>query len=204
MRERLAQSAARSEVVAAAVPAGGITTLVADQTQFVDLTILPQPYGAGRGSESVAVVEAALFAGGAPTVVLPTGYSQPIAPRRIAVGWNDSREALHATRAALPFLKRADSVWIAIVDPSPHATDRSDPGGALAQMLARHGVKVEVSVLARSVPKISDVLIRFAGDCDADMIVMGAYGHSRLREAILGGATRNMLQAASVPVLMAR
>ncbi len=204
VRERLSRSGARTDLAAAAVPVGGLGAIVAEATQFADLTILPQPYGPGRGPECVAVVEAALFGGGAPVLVLPAGYAKPIAPRRAVVGWNDSRESLRAVRFAMPFLRQCDRTWIAIVDPPPHAADRSDPGGSLAQMLARHDISVEVSVLARSVPKISDVLTRFAADCDADLIVMGAYGHSRLREAILGGATRNMLQSAEVPVLMAR
>ena len=73
----------------------------------------------------------------------------------------------------------------------------------LCQMLVRHGVKAEVSVLARSLPRVSDVLARHVTDVDAGLMVMGAYGHSRFREAILGGATRNMLEKATVPVLMA-
>jgi nucleotide-binding universal stress UspA family protein len=70
-------------------------------------------------------------------------------------------------------------------------------------MLVRHGVKAEVTVLARTMPKISDVLARHCRDVDADLLVMGAYSHSRFREAILGGATRNMLEAAEIPVFMA-
>ena len=70
-------------------------------------------------------------------------------------------------------------------------------------MLVRHGVKAEITVLAKTMPRVSDVLLRHARDMNADMIVMGAYGHSRFREAILGGATRNMLENAKIPVLMA-
>ena len=105
--------------------------------------------------------------------------------------------------AALPLLQAAHLVNIAVIDPPQHGPERSDPGGMLCQMLVRHGVKAEVSVLARSMPRISDVLNRHVRDMDADMLVMGAYGHSRFREAILGGATRNMLEMAEVPVLMA-
>jgi nucleotide-binding universal stress UspA family protein len=95
-------------------------------------------------------------------------------------------------------------VDIAIIDPPLHAADRSDPGGELSLWLARHGVKAEVAVLARSQPRISDILLRFAQDKGSDALVMGAYGHSRLREAVLGGATRDMLRAVPLPVLMAR
>ena len=71
-------------------------------------------------------------------------------------------------------------------------------------MLTRHGVRAEIAVLARTAPAISDELIRRATEINAEMIVMGAYGHSRFREAILGGATRNMLEKTNVPVFMAR
>ena len=92
---------------------------------------------------------------------------------------------------------------IAVIDPPQHGPERSDPGGMLCQMLVRHGVRAEVSVLAKTLPRISDVLARHVRDQNADLLVMGAYGHSRFREAILGGATRNMLEEAEVPVLMA-
>ena len=108
-----------------------------------------------------------------------------------------------ATRRALPLLKQADAVIITVIDPPAHGPERSDPGGLLCQMLVRHGVKAEVSVLAKSLPRVSDVLARQVRDLDADLLVMGAYGHSRVREAILGGATRNMLEQAEVPVFLA-
>ena len=122
---------------------------------------------------------------------------------RVIVAWNGSSEALSAVRAALPALIAAESVNIVVIDPPQHGPDRSDPGGALAQMLVRHGVNTEISILAKTMPRVSDLLLRHARDMDADMLVMGAYGHSRFREAILGGATRNMLENAKIPVLMA-
>ena len=108
-----------------------------------------------------------------------------------------------AARRALPFLKRAELVTITVIDPPAHGPERSDPGGLLCQLLTRHGVKAEVQVLARTLPRISDVLARHCRDINADLLVMGAYGHSRFREAILGGATRNMLEQTEVPVFMA-
>jgi nucleotide-binding universal stress UspA family protein len=90
-----------------------------------------------------------------------------------------------------------------VIDPPTHGQDRSDPGGPLSQMLSRHGVHCEIDVLSKTMPRVSDILNRHVTDVDADMVVMGAYGHSRLREAILGGATRYMLEQAKVPVFMA-
>lgn len=191
------------EVLRLTTQMGVLNTVVADFAQLADLVILPKPYGEGRGIEDVAVVEAALFKTRAPVLVLPEGVNSNITPKQVVVAWNQSVEALAAIRAAMPLLQRATLVNIAVIDPPSHGPDRSDPGGALAEMLARHGVKVDVSVIARTMPRISDVLARHAEDRDADMIVMGAYGHSRLREAILGGATRNTLEQATLPVLMA-
>ena len=108
-----------------------------------------------------------------------------------------------AVRAAMPFLQAADSVRVVVIDPPTHGPNRSDPGGLLSQFLSRHGVRVEIDVLSKTLPRVSDVLMRHVKDTEADMVVMGAYGHSRFREAILGGATRNMLEQADIPVLMA-
>jgi nucleotide-binding universal stress UspA family protein len=94
-------------------------------------------------------------------------------------------------------------VQIVVIDPPAYGPERSDPGGLLCQFLVRHGVRAEVVVLAKALPRVSDVLARHIRDANADLLVMGAYGHSRFREAILGGATRDMLEKAEVPVFLA-
>lgn len=183
---------------------GAISLLVSQRARFSDLVVLSRPYGPARGPVDVAVLEAALFDAGLPVLVLPEDDKPLPEARRVVVAWNRSPEALSAIRAALPLLRRAEAVDIAIIDPDTTGPERSDPGGALAQWLARHGVRAEISVLARSLPRISEVLIRHLRDREADLLVMGAYGHSRFREAILGGATRELLEHAPVPVLLAR
>ncbi len=194
----------RSSVEAIVTQVGALTELVASRARFADLVVLPRPYGSGASAEAEAVVEAALFDGKAPVLVLPAkGLGAHAVPRRIVLAWNQSAEAMVAARQALPFLKAAEMVDITVVDPPSQGEERSDPGGMLCQLLVRHGVKAEVSVLARGLPKVSEVLARHVTDQNANMLVMGAYGHSRFREAILGGATRNMLTSAEVPVLMA-
>ncbi|KGJ09242.1 universal stress protein [Paracoccus sphaerophysae] len=184
---------------------GGVGALIAQRARFADLVVLAQPYGEGAAPDAEAVVEAALFDGSCPVLILPHGQSDVAGiGRRVIVAWNQSDEALTAIRRALPILKSADLVEITVVDPSPHSPEGSDPGGALCQMLTRHGIKAEVVVLAKTLPTVSEVLNRRAAETGADLIVMGAYSHSRLREAIMGGATRHMLERAKVPVLMAR
>lgn len=183
---------------------GSLTEIVAQRARFADLIVQPRPYGKDQGAEAEAVVEAAMFEGQSPVLVLPEGgLGDRVSPRRVVVAWNQGREAMRAVRLALPFLVEADVVNIAVIDPPSHGQERSDPGGLLCQMLVRHGVKAEVSVLAKTLPRTSDVLARHVEDQAADLLVMGAYGHSRFREAILGGTTRNMLEQAKVPVLMA-
>lgn len=194
----------RASVEMAVAQLGMITELVAGRARFADLVVLPRPYGAGVGPEAEAVTEAALFDGKAPVLIVPaTGLGAAALPKRIVLAWNQSAEAMAAARAALPLLQSAENVSITVVDPPISGDERSDPGGLLCQLLTRHGVTADVAVLARTQPRVSDVLLRHALDTNADMLVMGAYGHSRFREAILGGATRNMLENATIPVLMA-
>lgn len=184
---------------------GGIGNVVGNTASFVDLVVQTRPYGAGQGYEAEAVVEAALFEAHAPVLIVPTETDLPniATPKRILLAWNQSAESLRAAKRALPLLQAADYVDVTVVDPPARGPERSDPGGRLCQFLVRHGVKAEVTVLARNRPKVSEVLAQHAMDRGADMMVMGAYGHSRLREAVLGGATRAVLESTALPVLMA-
>ncbi len=175
---------------------------VAERARFSDMVIVPQPYGDKHGAELEPVTEAAMFEGHTPTLVVPDAYDPVPKPKRIIIGWNESVEALNAVRAALPLLRSAEEVHVIVIDPPAHGPHRSDPGGQLSQYLARHNVNVEIEVLSKTLPRVADVLIRHAGDIDADLIVMGAYGHSRFREAIFGGATRYMLENSTLPLLM--
>lgn len=176
---------------------------VASRARFTDLVMLPQPYGEGKGVELEPILEGALFEGQVPVMVVPDDVEPAAKPKRIVLGWNESSEALRAVRCAMPLLQQADTVHVVVIDPPKHGPNRSDPGGMLSEYLARHGVKAEIDVLAKTMPRVSDVMLRHVSDISADMVVMGAYGHSRFREAILGGATRNMLEQAGVSVFMA-
>lgn len=184
---------------------GGVGNVVGNAASFVDLVVQTRPYGAGQGYEAEAVVEAALFDAHAPVLIVPADadLSRIANPRRVLLAWNQSEEALTAAKRALPLLQQAEYVDVTVVDPPARGPERSDPGGLLCQFLVRHGVKAEVTVLARNLPKVSEVLAQHALDRGADMMVMGAYGHSRLREAVLGGATRALLEGTVLPVLMA-
>lgn len=144
-----------------------------------------------------ATIDAALFDTGRPVLVAPPAAPLQIG-RKIAIAWNGSSQAARAVAFSLPFLERAEQVTILVGS----GQDSHTPGTALAAYLERHGIRaaVEGFDVAGSVGK--SVLER-AGELGADLIVMGAYGHSRLREMILGGATREILASATLPVLMA-
>ncbi len=204
LRDRLQPEVFSWSCDSAATNIDGISRLVSMRARFADLVILPKPYGEGRSHADEAIVEAALFDGHAPVLIVPETGHQALPPKCVTIAWNQSAEALAAIRAAMPFLKTADLVSIVIIDPPQHAQDRSDPGGALSLMLSRHGVRADISVLAKTMPKVSDIIARHVADINSDLLVMGAYGHSRFREALLGGATRDMLEETRVPVLMAR
>ena len=194
----------RWSLESAVVQVGMLTDLVASHARFADLVVLPAPYAPESVDGAAVVLEAALFNARTPVLVVPAGSGETVLPPRcIVLAWDQSNEALTATRLALPLLKAADQVVITVVDPGAHGAERSDPGGLLCQFLVRHGVKAEVSVLAKTLPRIAEVLAREVADVSADMLVMGAYGHSRLREAILGGATRDTLEHSAVPVFLA-
>ncbi len=178
-------------------------TQIADRVRFSDLVILPRPYGDGRGAELEPITEAALFQGHTPALLVPEQARPKPRPDRVLLGWNESIEALITARAALDLMSTAETVHIAVIDPPKRGPYRSDPGGMLSQYLARHGIKAEINVLSKSQPRVSDVLLGHADDMKADLLVMGAYGHSRFRETIFGGVTRDILENATLPVLMA-
>lgn len=202
-KARLEGSGVRNAVESAVAQGGGLATLVAMRARFCDLAVMNRPYDGNYGADRESVVEGALFDGICPVLIVPDQVPERLG-QRILVAWNQSNEALAAIRRALPLLCAADHVEITVIDPSPHSPERAEPGKALARMLSRHGVKAEIAVLARTQSQISAILMQRATEIGADMVVMGAYGQSRLREAILGGATRDLLEGTSVPIFMAR
>lgn len=202
-KDYLKKTSARWSAESGVAQIADIGRHVAHRARFSDLVVLSQPYGEECGAEAEPIIEAAMFEGHAPILVVPGKGGPVAAPQNIVIAWNESVEAMNAVRRALPFLIQAELARIVVIDPPRHGPDRSDPGGGLSQMLARHGVKCEIEVLSKTMTRVSDILNRHATDTESDMIVMGAYGHSRFREAILGGATRNMLEQSVVPVFLA-
>jgi nucleotide-binding universal stress UspA family protein len=165
-----------------------------------DVSVVAQP-GPDAVEPARSIVEAALFDSGRPVLIVPYIQKTPLALDRTMVCWDGSRNAARAIGDALPFLTRAKSVEVITVAGEPAKSDEL-PGADIAHHLARHGLKVEFErQVVRDVDVASTILSR-AADKGSDLIVMGGYGHSRLREFLLGGATRGILASMTVPILM--
>ena len=138
-----------------------------------------------------------------PVLVVPYAGHFEVPFQRVLVAWDGSMEATRAITAAIPLMEQAGKVTLAVFnagrEPEAHG---SEPGADMALYLARHGIKVEVSSQVTAID-VGSALLSFASDIDADLLVMGCYGHSRLREIMLGGASRTVLQSMTLPVLMA-
>jgi nucleotide-binding universal stress UspA family protein len=147
------------------------------------------------------VVEGALFASGRPVLVVPYIQKAPSTAGRVMIAWDGGRSAARAVADAMPLLAKAGAVDVVIVAEDKGKGDEV-PGADIAQHLARHDLKVDVKRIVAHGSDIASTLLSHAADTSADLIVMGGYGHSRLREFILGGVTRGILSAMTVPALM--
>jgi nucleotide-binding universal stress UspA family protein len=147
------------------------------------------------------IIEAALFESGRPVLVVPYIQSEGFKLDRVMVGWDGSRSAARAVGDALPLLVRAKQVEVVLVSSEPAKSDEI-PGADIAHHLARHGLKVELRRIVSVDVNVSDMLLSHAADIGSDFLVMGGYGHSRLREFVLGGVTRGILASMTLPTLM--
>ncbi len=165
-----------------------------------DLMVVGQPERQKSLPDEV-VDEGVLFESGRPVIFVPFIHKGGVKLDRIMVCWDGSRAASRAIADAMPLLKKAKQVEIVIISDKPGRTDEVS-GADLGQHLARHGLNVEVKRITSPDIDVPSTILSYAADSSADMIVMGGYGHSRLREFILGGATRGLLESMTVPVLM--
>ena len=165
-----------------------------------DLVIVGQP-DRDKSAPVEVVDEGVLFESGRPVIFVPYIQKADLKLDRVMVCWDGSRAATRAVADSLPFLKKAKQVEIVIVASKAGKNDEV-PGVDLGQHLARHGLKVDVKRITSPDIDVPSTILSYAADSSADMIVMGGYGHSRLREFILGGVTRGILETMTIPALM--
>ncbi|MCB1451425.1 MAG: universal stress protein [Nitratireductor sp.] len=150
-------------------------------------------------------LEALLFETGRPVLMIPYTWTPPLKMDRIIIAWNGKKEAARAVFDALPFLKKAKSVEILLIDPQENDEHSAAMAGAdIAVSLERHGIKAEVVNQPSGGIPVGEAIENRISETGADMLVMGAYSRSRVSEMLFGGATRTMLSSMMVPVLMSR
>ena len=184
---------------------GPLASVVCKHARYADLTVL------GKGSvedpknyPDPFLAEDVVMQSGRPVLIIPnTGHFEGFG-KRIMVCWNGSREAVRAVNDAMPFLQAADKVTVLVVNPEkPSSGDHGDiPSADIAHYLARHDVKAEASSTHTDESDVGEIILSHALGVDADMIVAGAYGHSRTREWILGGVTKTLIHGTPVPAFM--
>jgi len=172
--------------------------------RHADLAVVARLDHAARTAGPLGLGESLVMTSGRPVILFPP-HGTASRVRRVLVGWNAGREAVRAVADAMPLLVRADAVEVLVVDPERRrAAHGEEPGADIARHLARHGVRVDVRRLSSGGEDVGGVLLSQAAAFAADLMVMGAYGHSHLNEWIFGGVTRTVLREAGLPVLMSR
>jgi nucleotide-binding universal stress UspA family protein len=190
-----------SDFRAAHCPSSRVAEVVALHARYVDLAILGQPEPENGGEVDAELPEDVVLSAGRPALVIPyIGAGKEIG-KRVLIAWDGGREAARAVNDALPLLEQAESVAVLVINPS-RGGHGAQPGADIALHLARHGITVEAQhIEVRDISTGNALLSRLA-DENVDLLVMGAYGHSRLRQMVLGGVTREVFQQMTVPVLM--
>jgi nucleotide-binding universal stress UspA family protein len=201
-RERFAAASERAGIAAKPLTLSASVVGVGDQfgkiARRFDLAVVDQ---AVSETSAGVIVEAALFDSGRPVICVPYIQKEPLKLNRVMVCWDGGRAAARAIGDAMPLLQRAGRVQVVIVTKERGKEDQIE-GADMGGHLARHGLNVEVKRIPIGDVDVAAMLLSHAADEGIDFIVMGGYGHSRLREFVLGGVTRSILQSMTAPVLM--
>ncbi|SCB51265.1 universal stress protein [Rhizobium lusitanum] len=176
---------------------------IADRALYADLVLIG-PQAARNEELQQRVIDGALFQSPTPVLVNASGKTLQFASKVILLAWDSSEEAARAARQSIDLLQAAGKVHVTIVDPlAPQSVNGKEPGADIAVFLARHGVNVGVDCIASGGRLVDETLRQHAVDIGADIIVMGAYSHLRLRERLFGGVTRSMLEDSDIPLFLA-
>jgi nucleotide-binding universal stress UspA family protein len=179
-----------------------LPNLLACHARHADLTIVGQPNLEDGGVDDALLAEAAFMDSGRPALAVPYAGAPMFPPRGALIAWDGSREAARAAADAIPLLKLTERTVILIVDARDVGGRFGDePGAGIATNLGRHGIKAEVRQVQSGGAAIGEIILAQAHEEGADLLVMGGYGHSRLREMMLGGVTRHILEQMTIPAL---
>lgn len=199
---RLAGIGVESRVVPA--PLDAIPDVLALHGRYSDLLILGQHDPDDDEALPPSLVQDTILGLGRPAILIPYIGAPQGFGRRIMLAWDGGREAALAATEALPLMRKAELVRVLSVNPKRGiAGQGTSPGSDVAVSLARHGINVEAQHAVSDDLEVADVLLSRAADYGVDLIVLGAYAHSRLRDIVLGGVTRTLLRHMTVPLLMA-
>jgi nucleotide-binding universal stress UspA family protein len=181
---------------------GSVWRKVVDYGRSADLIVASQADTGWAYSHLVEAPADLVLQSGRPVLFIPNAGDHVDLGRRVLVAWNGRREAARAAHDAMPLLETAQEVDVLWINPGADKGSQDLPGADLCTALARHGVKCEAAAIDRPGAPVGETLLARARHTHRDLVVMGCYGHSRFREFILGGATREVLSGMEVPVLM--
>jgi nucleotide-binding universal stress UspA family protein len=186
--------------------AGDMDEMIAERARFADLLMLGQFDTENPRTISAFLLPAkVVFGAAAPILVIPNSGSFSDVGRHALIAWDGSREAARAIRDAMPLLQAAKRVSVLALD--PRRQDHIHGGANAPELVAhldRHGVAAEATEIASEAHGVTTTLLEHATRLGADLLVMGAYGHSRIWEFIVGGTTQELLERTTIPVLMSR
>ncbi|MCR4264615.1 universal stress protein [Nitratireductor sp. ZSWI3] len=200
----LAGSDVSAEVDSAYTERAVADNAIGVRARYADLALIGPDLCASDSLKKM-VLDGLFFEAQKPALLVPHASMATLAPTTILIAWDSSLEASRAVHEAMPFIAGAGDVHITMVDPrADDVGNGAEPGADLAAYLARQGAKVTIDRLPSSGHAVADVLRVHANDIAADMLIMGAYGHSRLRERIFGGVTVSLTDDPTLPVFIAR
>lgn len=178
--------------------------LIGRRARYADVTLIGADMLENELLKTKAI-DGGLFESGRPILIIPKNSKPTLKPKNVLLAWDSGVECARAAREALDFMVSASEVHVTMIDPDTSSiANGAEPGADIAAYLAHHGVKIIVDRLPSGGDPIASVLQQHATDIAADLIVMGGYGHSRMRERIFGGVTKSMIDESRLPILMAR
>ncbi|SDQ77413.1 universal stress protein [Pseudovibrio sp. Tun.PSC04-5.I4] len=180
---------------------GGNIETIMGHCRLSDMAVIGQDNPEAPEPMREMLIEGLLFESGVPTLIVPFISKGDFKPSKVVVAWDGSATAARAVHAALPILEMADHVTILIINKGLPL--EGEPGSDIATYLARHDLEINVDVINNPPISVGDALLNYVSENGTDLLVMGGYGHSRIREYLIGGATRDILHSMTIPVLMA-